>query len=64
MVSRTDYSSLSKASPTTNSLKCTVPTFVVKLLNLEHGDTLAWHTEGTPKGIMVIVSKKEDGEDA
>lgn len=60
MVIVTKVSTLAKAHGNTASLKCTVPSMVVDLLKLEHGDSLEWIIE-TGNRIVVTV-RKGDGK--
>nr|MDO8100097.1 AbrB family transcriptional regulator [Candidatus Njordarchaeota archaeon] len=49
--------SLTKARPDTDSLRTTLPNFIVKLYNLKQGDKLLWDTRTTKKGRLIIIVK-------
>ncbi|WXG43543.1 MAG: AbrB family transcriptional regulator [Promethearchaeati archaeon SRVP18_Atabeyarchaeia-1] len=48
---------LTRARPETESLRTTLPNFIVKLYNLKQGDKILWDTRTTSKGKLIIIVK-------
>ena len=50
---------LVRASPNSDSLKVTVPSFIVKALHLVSGDDLEWDIESLSEGLIRVIIVKE-----
>ena len=53
---------LVNAKTSSDSLRATVPSFVVKTLHLKSGDELEWEIESLEKGTIKVTVSKQRGE--
>jgi antitoxin component of MazEF toxin-antitoxin module len=50
------------AKTSSDSLRATVPSFIVKTLHLKSGDELKWEIESLEKGTIKVTVSKQRGE--
>ena len=53
---------LVSAKTSSDSLRVTVPSFIVKTLHLKSGDELKWEIESLEKGTIKVTVSKQRGE--
>ena len=53
---------LVNAKTSSDSLRATVPSFIVKTLHLKSGDELKWEIESLEKGTIKVTVSKQRGE--
>ena len=53
---------LVSAKTSSDSLRATVPSFIVKTLHLKSGDELKWEIESLEKGTIKVTVSKQRGE--
>lgn len=54
-----EITTLTKATPKSESLRTTVPASIVRHFNLKDGDTLSWELWAEKEGELVVIVKPE-----